>query len=137
MDVSTWCRTRYSSSLQYSDTIVLFIHLIGPFLANLCSALFIICGSTRQRSKIRENNTCRTHIYKQLHEHKQLLIGPIILPFLSLPHVIILLSSECVNTNRYKWLLLFSYFISFTPSALIFVIFVLPSDLYKKSFEKS
>jgi hypothetical protein len=36
-----------------------------------------------------------------------------------------------------SWLFLVGYFISFIPSILTFVIFVLPSKLYKKQFQKA
>jgi hypothetical protein len=36
-----------------------------------------------------------------------------------------------------SWLFLFGYFISFIPPILTFVIFILPSKLYKKQFQKA
>ena len=44
------CVIRYSHSVQTYNTITLFCHLIVPFLANLCSGLFIIFGTARRRS---------------------------------------------------------------------------------------
>ena len=45
-----WCITRYSISIQYYNTFILFFHLTVPFIINLFSALFIIFGVARQRS---------------------------------------------------------------------------------------
>jgi hypothetical protein len=132
-----WCLTFYSRSVQEYNTTILFFHLIAPFAANLFSALFIIFGSARQRSAARTRQTYGEHVYEQLSEHKQLVISPLILLALSLPRLIISLLSGCVNASRYPWLSLCGYFISVTPSMLIFVVFVLPSDLYRKKFQES
>jgi hypothetical protein len=132
-----WCMTRYSRSVQDYNTTILFFHLVVPFIANLFSALFIIFGSARQRSVARVRQSYREHIYEQLSEHKQLVIGPAILLVLSLPRLIISLLSGCVDTSRYLWLYLCGYFISFTLSMLVFVVFVLPSELYRNKFQES
>jgi hypothetical protein len=132
-----WCVTRYSRSVQNYNTAILFFHLVVPFIANLVSALFIIFGVARQRSVARTGQSYREHVYEQLSEHKQLVISPVILLVLALPRLIISLLSRCVNAASSPWLYLFGYFISFTPSMLIFVVFVLPSELYKKKFKES
>jgi hypothetical protein len=132
-----WCMTRYSRSVQDYNTAILFFHLVVPFIANLFSALFIIFGSARQRSVARVRQSYREHIYEQLSEHKQLVIGPAILLVLSLPRLIISLLSGCVDTSHYLWLYLCGYFISFTPSMLVFVVFVLPSELYRNKLKET
>ncbi|CAF1171189.1 unnamed protein product [Adineta steineri] len=136
-DIDRWCITRYSSSVQQYDTIILFFHLVAPCIINLCSALFIIFGSARQRSAAQTRQTLREHVYHQFNEHKQLLISPIILLILSLPRLIMSMLSECVNPSNHRLLFIFGYFISFTPSMLIFIVFVLPSALYRKTFQES
>jgi hypothetical protein len=132
-----WCITRYSRSIQDYNAAILFFHLVGPFTANLFSALFIIFGSARQRAAARTKQTYREHVYEQLSEHKQLIISPLILLVLSLPRLIISMLSGCVNASQYPWLFLCGYFVSFTPSMLVFVVFVLPSKLYRKTFQES
>lgn len=130
------CVTKYSQSVQDYNTAILFIHLTGPFLANLCSALYIILGTARQRSVTRTHHTYRVHVMKQFNEHKQLVISPIILLLLSLPRLIISLVSGCVDVSDYPWLYLCAYFISFTPPMLIFLVFVFPSKLYMNTFKE-
>ena len=134
---SVWCMTHYSPSVEKYNTVILFFHLIAPFTANLFSALFIVFGTARQRSTIRTRQTYREHVHEQLREHRQLLISPVILLVLSAPRLIISLLSGCVNVSNKRWLYLFFYFISFTPSMLVFTIFVLPSQLYRKTFKDS
>ena len=132
-----WCLNRYSPSVQNYNTVILFFHLLGPFLANLFSALLIILGTARQRSAVRSNTNYREHLRTQLRHHKQLLISPTILVVLALPRLVISLLSECLSASSYPWLYLSAYFISFIPSMLIFVVFVLPSELYRQKFRES
>ena len=133
----TWCITRrYSPVVQYYNTIILFFHLIGPFIGNLFSALFIIFESTRRRSRLQTRQTYRQHLNEQFHEHRQLLISPIILLILSLPRLVMSLLSQCINATNYPWLFLVGYFISFIPSMLIFLIFVFPSKSYREAFQQ-
>ncbi|CAF0987415.1 unnamed protein product [Adineta steineri] len=131
------CITHYSPSIQDYNTAVLFFHLVGPFIVNLCSALFIIFGGARQRSMARTNKSLKEHIQEQFSEHKQLIISPILLLILSIPRLIISLLPGCAKTSKNLWLYLGAYFISFTPSMLIFLIFVFPSKLYMKTFKQS
>ncbi len=133
-ETHVWCITHYSSSVQNYNTAVLFFHLVGPFIANLFSALFIIFGVARQRSVVQTKQTYRQHVLQQLSEHKQLIISPVILLILASPRLIISLLSGCLDVSDNSWLYVSAYFISFTPSMLIFVVFVLPSELYKKKF---
>ncbi|CAF4245082.1 unnamed protein product [Rotaria sp. Silwood2] len=132
-----WCLSRYSPLMQNYNTAILFFHLLGPFIANLFSAAFIIFGTTRQRSTAQNKKTYQEHLHEQLREHKQLLISPIILVILALPRLIISLLYGCLNVSDYAWLYLTAYFISFIPSILVFVVFVLPSELYRKKFKES
>ena len=132
-----WCVTYYSHSVQNYNTAILFFHLVVPFTANLISALFIIFGAARQRSVARTQQNYREHLVEQFNEHKQLIISPIILLILALPRLIISLLPGCIHTSDNLWLYLVGYFISFTPSMLVFIVFVLPSELYMKIFKQS
>jgi hypothetical protein len=133
---NAWCITRYSRSVEKYNTAILFFHLFAPFAINLFSALFIIFGVARQRSIAQPKRSYREHVHKQLDEHKQLVVSPLVMAVLSSPRLIIALLPGCVNVSRNPWLYLFAYFISFTPSMLVFMIFVLPSKLYKKKFKE-
>ncbi|CAF1284593.1 unnamed protein product [Adineta steineri] len=77
------------------------------------------------------------HIGEQLHEHKRLLISPSILLILSMPRLIISLLPGCVKVSDNPWLYLCAYFISFTPSILVFIIFVIPSELYRNTLKET
>ena len=131
------CVIRYSPSVQNYNTITLFFHLIIPFIANFFSAFFIIFGTARQRSTAQNNQTLKEHVLKQINEHRQLLISPILLFILAIPRLIMALLSGCVDPSSNPWLYLCGYFISFIPPMLIFAVFVLPSELYTKTFKES
>ena len=131
------CVTRYSPSVQDYDTVILFFHFVVPFITNLFSALFIISGAARQRSVARTGQTFIQHVREQFSEHKQLIISPFVLLVLSIPRLIISILPGCVKTSELLWMYLAGYFISFTPSMLIFMIFVFPSELYMKIFKES
>ena len=137
MTTHVLCVIHYSRSVQNYNTVILFFHLIFPFIANLLSALYIIFGAARQRSLARTKKTYKEHVAEQFSEHKQLIISPVILLILSLPRLIISLVSGCVDASKNPWLYLCGYFISFTPSMLIFVVFVVPSELYMKTFKET
>ncbi|CAF1543082.1 unnamed protein product [Adineta steineri] len=134
---NSWCAIQYSRAVQDYNTAILFVHLIGPFIANLFSALFIIFGTARQRSLAQTSQNYIAHIRAQLGEHKQLVISPAILLILSIPRLIISLLSGCVKVSDKPWLYLCAYFISFTPAILVFIVFVIPSELYRKTLKQS
>jgi hypothetical protein len=91
--------------------------------------------SGRQRRAAQSQLTYLQQVFKQLAEHKQTIISPIVLVIFSMSRLIISLLSTCIKSSRDPWLFLVDYFISFVPSALMFIIFVLPSDLYNKEFK--
>ncbi|CAF0797016.1 unnamed protein product [Adineta steineri] len=97
IEIYRWCAINYSRVVKDYNTAILFIHLIGPFIANLFSALFIIFGTARQRSLAQTSRSYVTHIREQLREHKQLVISPAILLILAMPRLIISLLSGCVK----------------------------------------
>ncbi|CAF3982006.1 unnamed protein product [Adineta steineri] len=131
------CVTLYSELLYKVMTANMFCHFMIPFGVNLISALYIIISVARRRAARLTSNTYYEHLKEQFHEHKHLIISPIVLVILGIPLFVISLLFRCVKTTNNTWLYLSSYFISFIPSALIFVIYILPSALYKKAFLKS
>ncbi|CAF1405644.1 unnamed protein product [Adineta ricciae] len=84
-----WCYPSYSPAVEDYNTTISFIHLLGPFIANLFSALFIIISSARRRAGVQRQQTYREHIRGQWAEHKQLVISPAILLLLSTPRLIL------------------------------------------------
>ena len=131
------CIVNYPSKVQHYNTIILFLHFLVPFAANLLSALFIVFATANQRAASHIQSTYREQLYAQFIEHKQLLISPLILVTLSLPRLIISLLSGCIEVSQNSSWYLFGYFISFIPSLSSFIVFVMPSDLYRTQFKNS
>jgi len=134
-DNYVYCIARYSPALQNYNTVVLFFHLLGPFAINLFSAFYIIFGVARQRAIAQPIRSYKAHVHEQFYEHKHLLISPLVLAILASPRLVIAVLSPCIDVSQNPWLYLSAYFISFIPSMVIFIIFVLPSSLYMNKFK--
>ena len=127
----TWCVVSYPSSfLKAYDIIISMVHFLVPFSINIISALMIIIGT----GQIKSTAIHTTNYYQQLNIHKRLIISPIILISLALPRLIISHISRCMTPIRNPYLLLSGYFVSFIPSTITFIIFILPSQTYKNEF---
>ncbi len=132
-----WCIVSYRSKLQVYNSIMQIFHFSVPFLMNLISVVILIREQTHQQATIHPQRTYREHFRSQFHQNKQLLIGPIVLVILALPRLIISFLSKCMKSTNDSWLFLTGYFISFIPSMLTFLVFIIPSKFYKKLFWKS
>ncbi|CAF3266523.1 unnamed protein product [Rotaria sp. Silwood2] len=112
-------------------------HFCVPFLINILSAIIIIIKTTRQRTTVQTHQTYGKLLREQIQQHSHLLVAQILLVIFALPHLIISFVSGCMKSINDSWLFLVAYFISFIPPMLTFLVFVLPSKLYKKEFQKS
>ncbi|CAF0995427.1 unnamed protein product [Rotaria sp. Silwood1] len=132
-----WCIVTYSSSFQTFNTVVNIFHFLTPSIINLISGLIIIKITSRQRQVVRPHQSYQNVLHQQFQIHIHLLITPIVFVMLAIPRLIISLISRCMKSINDSWLFLIGYFISFIPSMLTFVIFVLPSKSYKQDFMKT
>ena len=131
-----WCVTKYSSFLQLYDYTVNIIHFFTPLCINCVSALVIIIYGSRVRSNAQKKFTYNQIVHEQFQQHKHLLISPLVIFLLALPRLIISYIFECMKSSRNPWIYLFGYYISFMPLVLTFIIFVLPSKMYKQQFKE-
>ncbi len=129
-----WCIATYSASVQTYNTFINTFHFLVPFTINIISAIIIIVMTARQRSHLENHRPYQHLLREQFHQHRHLLIAPILLTILALPRLIISFISSCMNSTDRSWLFLIGYFISFVPPMLTFVVFVIPSKFYKKVF---
>jgi hypothetical protein len=133
-----WCVVTYSSQFQIYNSIINIIHLFVPFIVNVISPIIIIKMQIQQRRIVRPGQNTQQLLYEQCQRHSHVLIGSVVLVLLAIPSLITSFVSICLKSNnRNSWLFLFGYFISFIPLILHFIIFVLPSKLFKKEFQKS
>ena len=112
-------------------------HFCIPFCFNIISALCIIIITARTRSTARKDESYKQHMLKQLRQHKHTIISPFILILLALPRLIISFLSGCMKSARNPWIFIIGYFISLISSASMFAVFILPSELYRRSFQES
>jgi hypothetical protein len=131
-----WCIVSYPSGLQTFNLIINIFHFCAPFLLNFISSFIIIIKIVQQRRKLQTNRTCQQLLFKQFRQHSHLFLSPLLLTILAVPRLIISLASDCMKLNNDSWLFLSGYFISFIPPTLTFVVFVIPSKLYKDQFIK-
>jgi hypothetical protein len=132
----TWCVTNYSSSLEKFDWAINIIHFSIPFLINGLSAVVIITKAARSRATAHKKQSYNKILYEQFQCHKHLLISSFILILLALPRLIISFIFGCMKSARNPWIYLIGYFISFISPMLNFVVFILPSAVYKKEFKE-
>ncbi|CAF1490140.1 unnamed protein product [Adineta steineri] len=132
-----WCIVNYSSNLQIYDRAINTFHFFVPFLVNLISSIILIVKKSHQKRNLKKNQPYKNMLREQFREHKHLLIAPVVLFLLALPRLILSYSSKCMSSTKDSWLFLFGYFISFIPSMIVFIIFVLPSDFYRKEYQKT
>ena len=130
----TYCVTKYSSILKIYDSILNVIHFFVPFSINCISAVLIIIKAARSRSNAQKKLTYRQLLREQFHLHKHLLISALVLIILGVSRLIFSFLSGCMKSARDSWFYLIGYFISFTPPISTFIVFILPSDTYKKEF---
>jgi hypothetical protein len=133
----SWCVHKYSSTVQILDWITNIFHFLVPFSINCGSALLVIIIAARTRSNSQKKKSFKEHLREQLQYHKHLLISPSILVLLALPRLVLTFLSGCMKTARDSWFYLIGYFVSFVPSMVTFVVFVLPSEMYRKQFNES
>jgi hypothetical protein len=129
-----WCLVRYSSSLSIYNSFMTLFHFLLPFSINVLCAIWLIILLARNRARAQRDRSYREHLKHQINQHRHLLIAPSLLILLSLPRLIISFISGCMRSARQPWLHLIGYFVSFIPSMLTFIVFVLPSENYTGEF---
>jgi len=117
----------------YNSFITLF-HFLAPFVINILSAIWLILSLARSRADVQRDQSYRQHLRDQFDQHRHLIIASGSLILLSLPRLIISFLSGCMRSARQPWLHLIGYFLSFVPSMLTFIVFVLPSTIYTEQF---
>ena len=135
-DKRIWCIIQYDSIFleSFNATMKVF-HFILPFAINIVSALIIIIAAARQRASIQKQLSYKQHLKEQWRHHNHLLISSMVPILLAVPQLIISFLSGCMKSTRNPWLFLTGYFISYVPPLLTVVIYILPSDVYKKQFD--
>lgn len=133
----TWCVVSYRPWLYIYSSSLIFFHYFAPLLINLFSAVFIIFATARQRTTTQNDRPFHVHLKSKVNKYKHLLLSPLIIVVLTLPHLIISIILDCNKSSYLFWFYLAGYFLSFFPAMFIFVIFVVPSAFYKREFREA
>ncbi|UJR06788.1 hypothetical protein I4U23_011075 [Adineta vaga] len=129
-----WCFVRYSSLIQKYNSFITLFHFLTPFSINIISSYWMITQLAYRRHDVERGQTLKDHLKHQIQQHQHLLYSPLILILLSLPRLIISFTHTCMRSTQEPWLFLIGYFLSFVSSMSIFIVFVLPSNMYKAEF---
>jgi hypothetical protein len=128
----SWCVVKYAPWLQTYNSILIFFHYFAPLSINIFSAIFIIIVSALQRAHTQRDRRFWVHFKSKLQQHKHMLMSSAIIVCLTLPYLIISIKLDCKKSSNLFWFYFIGYFLSFLPATFVFMIFVLPSSLYKQ-----
>ncbi|CAF1341018.1 unnamed protein product [Adineta ricciae] len=132
----TWCVIYYKTWLKFYTIVMIFLNYFVPLIIQISSTIIIIIVTARQRSISQVDVRFWNHLRRKIRKYKQLLISPMIIILLTLPHLIVTVILDCNKSSRLFWFFLLSYFSSFIPATFVFTIFVIPSPLYRKQFKQ-
>ncbi|CAF1444271.1 unnamed protein product [Adineta ricciae] len=114
-------------------------HYIIPFLVQVISISLLVLFIARSRAKASGHKlTFRQVLMKQFYTQKELYITPTIIILSALPQIILSTALGCTElSNSQRHLLRISYLLAYTPQALGFILYVLPSTEYRKEFSQT
>lgn len=135
----TLCVTNYrQSSISTYNRFNIFIHYCIPFVIQVISITVTIMRTAVSRAKTRGNSreTFAMLFMKQFRTQKENYVTPMILVFSSLPQAILSFSYACTELKQswQRYTLLITYFLSYLPQILGFLLYVLPSATFSKEF---
>lgn len=89
----------YSPTFQTSNTAIGNFHFITPFLLNLLPSIVLISQKSREQANLERDRGYNEILRTQLGGYKHLLIAPIVLVILAIPHLILSVASQCLKFN--------------------------------------
>jgi hypothetical protein len=132
----SWCVVKYVEWLATYSSVLIFFHYFGPLTINVLSVICIIGITTHRRALVAEDLGICRHLGSRIKKNKHIIISSAIIICLTLPYLIISIILDCQKSSPLFWFYLVGYFLSFLPSAFIFMIFVLPSSHYRQEFNQ-
>jgi hypothetical protein len=138
----TLCVTSYTQQLISTyDRVNLLMHYFVPFFIQTISMSVLIIQITRSRART-SRNTLQAFVdlfKKQFKAHREYYITPIIIVLSSLPQTILSFSYACTELKQpwQRYTLLTTYFLSYLPQMLGFILYVLPSTTYTEQFHQT
>ncbi|UJR34620.1 hypothetical protein I4U23_027397 [Adineta vaga] len=139
-DSSAMCVTNFNSStISTYNRIATLTHYLLPFVIQVISITFLIILVARSRAKTTGQATSFIQVFKkQFQTQKELYITPVIIVLSALPQIILTFTFACTQlTDWQQYILIGAYLLSYAPHMLGFILYVLPSTVYKKEFNKT
>ena len=127
----TWCVVHYSPSWNRFNSAVTLNHTLIPFAMNLFCTIFMIAAIAHSRVTVQPTVSLTQHLQLQFKQHQHRVIASVTLVVLAIPQLAISFNSGCMKSPRNSWLYLLAYLMAFVPSMMTFLIYILPSKLYK------
>lgn len=133
------CTTSMSSTVAAYSRINVFVHYFAPFCIQIVSISFLILFAARSRSRTNHRQKSFVqHLKSQFKNQKELYITPIIIILSGMPQIILSFHFACSDLSAWRrHALLTTYFISYSPQLLGFMLFVLPSTHYFAEFRQT
>jgi hypothetical protein len=138
----TLCVTSYVQQLiSVYNRVNVLIHYFVPFAIQVVSITILIVQISRSRARAnsRRQETFIDLFKKQFKTHREHYITPIIIVLSSLPQTILSFSYACTEPKQswQRYMLLTTYFLSYLPQMLGFILYVLPSTTYTEEFHQT
>ena len=139
---TTICVTNYvESSISTYNRVNVLIHYFVPFLIQIISITILIIQLAFSRARTNSNNeqTFTNLFVRQLKMQKEQYVTPMIIVLSSLPQTILSFSYACSELKQswQRYILLTTYFLSYLPQMLGFILYVLPSTAFVEEFHQT
>ncbi|CAF4879630.1 unnamed protein product [Rotaria sp. Silwood1] len=134
----TWCVTQYNKQVSFYNQAITIFNYIIPCLINFVSALILILVVARKRANTNKQKSYIKVFQQQLQHYKELFIPSVFIILSALPQFIISFSLACTEFLDIPWqryLVITAYFLSYLPQMTNYILFILPSVLYKTEFD--
>ncbi|UJR19040.1 hypothetical protein I4U23_022171 [Adineta vaga] len=133
------CVANYPLLISSYNYVTVLIHYLVPFCIQSASITLIIFFTARSRSRANESHETFANVLKrQFRSQKELYITPLIIISSGLPQIIISSTFSCTELSIWqRHLLCITYFLSYAPQVLGFILFVIPSTTYLKEFQRT
>ncbi|CAF3346096.1 unnamed protein product [Rotaria sp. Silwood2] len=136
----TWCVTQYNKQVSFYNQAITIFNYIIPCLINFVSALILILVVARKRANTNQQKSYIKVFQQQLQHYKELFIPSVFIILSALPQFIISFSLACTEFLDIPWqryLVITAYFLSYLPQMTNYILFILPSVLYKTEFDRT
>jgi hypothetical protein len=138
----TLCVTSYIQQLiSVYNRVNVLIHYFAPFAIQVVSVTILIVQTARSRARANTSNkdTFIDLFKKQFKTHREHYITPMIIVLSSLPQIALSFSYACTELKQpwQRYMLLTTYFLSYLPQMLGFILYVLPSTAFTEEFHQT